>query len=1063
MELFLQQISASFLLNLPENWADWCLFCLWAIALVVLIYRFSQKLELVKKNPLDWFFYILLTIICSSLFRIDLFPFHIQIFPSTSQAGSDFFLILFQAIPWIAAAVFEKRMLSITLALIGSLVFSGFFGHNIFFVLLILSVALLFNYFLYEKTGILAKFRQHPLVILGSVVVCVLPLFYLEHFTGSSTELAVRLDACFHDGWSYYLSRILELMIAGLVAEILVREKGEKGNQETPVISSTGKKKITLHLMGLFYLTLFILTILWNITRANALAQWKNEIEERMSSINVAVMSNFTSNAIRIDQLSKEILLNGNSAEIREQIKPLFQPIQNLDEFYLFDPQGALIFSYPYIQEEELIISNQEIRSFQNVLQGNSIQAAFSSNAPSNLLMSILYPVPEDDQTIKGVVIGRIDIQNNPAFLPLATVIQSYQSEGLQIAFVNTMLDARVAWMETASEESSNLDTATSLYSAMGLEGWGIEMSLNKQAFLADFFRDFLPYFLTTLACTVAIGGFYFTRWASLEKAIANLSSRFSSEDFGNTESERGESLPRIILDFLDILKNVFQKLDKRFQETQTFLDLWRSYDDQVAFHSLVEKALKIFADDDTLFVKVLVEKRLGDTIPEKYMLSFIENPDDFDYLDEQIIKIIEEQDQLVIGNTSRFHQLTRAIGKPFPQALIITKFPMDQERKAILEIAYRSTHEFSKDFMESFTQKVEIFYEQLAAIDKLQQWLLEKKILSKLFDSLNFPLFIFVNKELLYGNKAGSTFLKMDDSEEYTSIEKRVQENEIYNLMLKNVAQEKTVLTKEMPSGEKYEIDILNSDDPGIGQVSVLFLKDITREKKREEITRDFVTMLSHDLRSPITVMQGYSKMLPMVGELNATQQDYLDKIKNGLETITTLVEGILIEDRIENGMDLSCDEINISNMIQEIITQLESLANQKRVKINSSTIAPATTIQGDAVLLKQAFYNLIHNAVKFSEMDGSIEINSTENDDDIEIEITDSGPGIAAIDIPFIFEKYYHPKGSGNISEKQGGMGLYIAKFIIDAHRGNISVESELGKGAIFRINLPKINPTK
>jgi signal transduction histidine kinase len=131
--------------------------------------------------------------------------------------------------------------------------------------------------------------------------------------------------------------------------------------------------------------------------------------------------------------------------------------------------------------------------------------------------------------------------------------------------------------------------------------------------------------------------------------------------------------------------------------------------------------------------------------------------------------------------------------------------------------------------------------------------------------------------------------------------------------------------------------------------------------------------------------------------------------------------------------------------------------------VKINSSTIAPATTIQGDAVLLKQAFYNLIHNAVKFSEIDGSIEINSTENDDDIEIEITDSGPGIAAIDIPFIFEKYYHPKGSGNISEKQGGMGLYIAKFIIDAHRGNISVESELGKGAIFRINLPKINPTK
>jgi signal transduction histidine kinase len=1055
MEVFLQQISDSFILNLPGNWADWFIFCLWAGILLVLIYRYSQKVELIETNPLNWFLYFFFTVICSSLFRIDLFPFHIQIFPSSTQTGSEFFFILLQAIPWIAAAIFEKRMLSITLALISSMIFSGFFGHNIFFILLILSVAFVFNYFLSEKTGFLTKLKQHPVVILGLAIVCTFPLFYLERFTSSGIELPIRLDASLHDGWIFYLSRILELMAAGLVAELLVQKKGMTGNKEPPVKRLPEKKKIALHLMGLFYLALIILTILWNSTRVHAMNKWKNDLAGRISVIDTAIMSNFTSNAIRTDQLSKEILLSGNNAEIRDQIKPLFQPIQNLDAFYLFNTQGELVFSYPNVPEEELIISDEEIQIFQNTLQKNTIQAAFTSFDDSNLFMSMLYPVVGKDKTIQGIVIARVDVRNNPGFLPLSTLIQTYQSEGLQVVFVNTLINARVNWNDNLIVNPP----AASLYSAMGVEGWGIEMSLDKQAFLIDFFNDFLPYLITALVCTAAISGFYFLKWANLEKAIISLSSRFSADGSERNKPELTVFFPRIVLEFMEILKAIFKRMDKRFQETQALLDLWHSYDNQVLFHSLVEKALTAFTEEDTLFIEVLVEKEQGDQILEKFLLSLEKDNNDFSYLDEQINKIIEGQDQLVIGNTARFHQLIRAIGKSFPQALIITRFPIDSERKGILINAYRSVHEFSKDSITAFNQKAEAFYNQMAAIIHLQQWLMEKKILSTLFDDLNFPLFIFLNKELLFGNKAACTFLKMDNEEEHTSIEKRVHENEIYNIMLRNASQEKAVVTKEMPSGEKYEIDILNSTDQETGQISVLLLKDITREKKREEITHDFVNLLSHDLRSPITVIQGYSKMLPMVGELNATQQDYLEKIKNGLETITALVEGILTEERIENGIVISSNEIALPNMIQNILSQLESLANQKRVKIALAEITPGVIIQGDAVLLKQALYNIIHNAIRFSELDGSVEIKLIENEKDVALEIRDSGPGIAALDIPFIFEKYYHPKAGESSSEKTGGTGLYIAKFIISAHRGNIAVESELGKGAIFKVSLPKI----
>lgn len=1055
MEAFLQQISTNFFLNLPSTWVDWILLCLWISALVFLIHRFSQRFQLIEKNPLDWLSYTFLTILCSSLFRIDLFPFHVQVFPSNAYPGSEIFLILFQAIPWVATALFGKRMLSIFLAMTGSMIFSGFWGHNLFYVLLIVSAALLFNYFLSAKDGLFSQFNNHPLVLISLVVLCIFPLFYIERFASFSGEVPLRFDLCFHDGWIFYLSRAFELMIAGIIAEILAKRAGRMEKSSAPSKTPLGNRTIAVHFISFFYLTLVILTLLWNITRQHALNEWKSNIKERIGIVDTSVVSTFTANAIRIDQLSKEGLIHGNSNDIREQIKPLFQPVQNLDAFYLFDRQGELVFSYPYVAEKGLEISDIEVHAFQDVLEKATIQAAFSSYA-SDVHMSILYPITGEDKTIQRVVIARVNLQSNPVFLPLATLMQSYQQDGLQVAFINTQLNAKTAWSDPVQNDLE--ETATLLYAGMGLEGWGIEMSLTKKAFLIDFFYTFLPYLTTMLVCVAAVSGLYFLRWERMEKALINLTARFSGENAASDQPERNMAFPRSVLVFLEVLKTVFKKMDRRHQETQTLLDLWNNYDSHTEFQSIVRRILSSFAEDDSLFVEILLEEKEGELLSEKYVLSLEKDTEDFSYLDEQIQAVSQEQNQLVIGNTTRFHQLVRALGKPFPQALIISKFPIDSERTGIFVHAFRSFHEFSKDEIDAFNKKAESFYNQIAAILRLQRWLIEKRIFSNLFDSLNFPLFLFINQELIYGNKAAHAFLKIDETEVHTHIEKRVQENEIYNVMLRNSSQERAIITKELPSGEKYEINILNSNDPTAGNISVLLLKDITREKKRQELTHDFVGMLSHDLRSPITVLQGYSKMLPMVGELNPTQQDYLEKIKGGLETMLALVEGILTEDRIEKGVVISPAEIDLGAVIQEVIAQFESLANQKRVKISVQGATSGVFIKGDAILLKQAFYNVIHNAIKFSGLDGSVEVKLLENDENVVLEVRDSGPGIAALDIPFIFEKYYYPKTGDLTAEKTGGSGLYITKFIIDAHRGSINVDSELGKSTAIRIILPK-----
>ncbi len=1055
MDIFLQQISDSFFLNLPQSWVDWLLLCLWITVLSFFIHRFSKEIKLVETNPMDWLFYIFLSLICSSLFRIDLLPFHIQVFPSSMQVGNELFLIFFQAVPWIAAAVFEKRFLSIVLALLGSMVFSGFYEHTVFFILLMVSLAVFFNYLLSELNPLFLRFKSHPLVMLGLTIVCAFPLFYLEKYAGFESDLPLRLDLCFYGGWISYLSRILELLVGGLTAEILMQRKERSDKRKLSAERVPEEKKIVFHLVGLFYLLLVGMTVFWNISRAGALNEWKETITKRINLLDTTILSSFTSNAIRIDQLSSDVLLSGETLTIRDEIKPLFQPVQNIDQFYLFDSQGELLFSYPQIQEEELQISDQEIRSFQTAVQGNEIQAAFSSFDTNMIFMDVLYPINGKDAQVQAAVIARTNMVNNPTLLPLAALVQSYQEEGLEITFVNALLNARVDWQSTIV---LNDESAASVYAASGLEGWGIEMNIGKKAFLDEFASSQFPYLLTAFLSTLLISGFYYIKWVNLEKAILSLSTRFSSDGSENGKPQSAVFFPKVVLDFLDILKGIFKRLDKRQQNTQTLLELWQSYGNLELFHTTAKKALSAFEEEDTLFLEVMIRKNQDEQVSERFVLSTEKGFEDFSYLDEQIINVLEDQEQLVIGNTSRFHQLIRAIGKPFPQALVITKFSIDEDHTGIFIHAFRSIHEFSKENIAAINKNTASFFEQVSDLVKLQQWLTEKKILASLFEELNYPLFIFIDQKLWYGNKTASAFLKMDSGEGHTSVEKRVYENEIFNIMQRNSSREKAIVTKEMPTGEKYEIEILNSDDPGIGRVSVLLLKDQTREKKQEELTHDFITMLSHDLRSPITILEGYSKMIPMVGKLNPTQQDYLEKIRGGLDTITSLVEGILTEDRIEKGSIINTTEIPLAGMIRDIVTQLDSLANQKRVKVSLVEMNPDLAVQGDAVLLKQAFYNIVHNAIKFSELDGEVEINLNESEKDITLEVQNSGPGIASLDIPFIFEKYYHPKAGEQGNGKMGGIGLYIAKFIVNAHKGNISVESELGKGATFYITLPK-----
>lgn len=249
----------------------------------------------------------------------------------------------------------------------------------------------------------------------------------------------------------------------------------------------------------------------------------------------------------------------------------------------------------------------------------------------------------------------------------------------------------------------------------------------------------------------------------------------------------------------------------------------------------------------------------------------------------------------------------------------------------------------------------------------------------------------------------------------------------------------------------------IVAGDEQPIGRVAVL--RDITHLKELGELKDEFVNTVSHDLRAPLTYMRGYVTMTTMVGELDAKQQEYLDKITTGIDQMTELIDDLLDLGRIDAGIGIRRQTVALSDVVGEVVTAMRSQAAEVDVKLNFDAKS-SREIQVDAHLLKHAISNYIENAIKYARGVGDIHVRVEEKDGHMIVYVVDSGIGIAPADQAQLFDKFYRVKRRDTIDIKGTGLGLAIVKSIAEWHGGYVGVNSQLGKGAVFYIAIPIIS---
>lgn len=225
-------------------------------------------------------------------------------------------------------------------------------------------------------------------------------------------------------------------------------------------------------------------------------------------------------------------------------------------------------------------------------------------------------------------------------------------------------------------------------------------------------------------------------------------------------------------------------------------------------------------------------------------------------------------------------------------------------------------------------------------------------------------------------------------------------------------------------------------------------------------QLKSEFLATMSHELRTPLNAIIGFSQILMRHPEgSNARRHDMLSRILASGQHLLELINDILDFSKIEAGrLDLRLEAINLAELVATTVESLQSLAEQKQIELKVEMALSAPEVVNDAHRLRQVITNLLSNAIKFTEA-GHVGIRVKElTPDTLEIAVEDTGMGIAAENLPHIFDAFHQVDQSVSRKHQGTGLGLSITSLLLDMMQGNISVDSQPGRGSCFRVEFPR-----
>lgn len=270
--------------------------------------------------------------------------------------------------------------------------------------------------------------------------------------------------------------------------------------------------------------------------------------------------------------------------------------------------------------------------------------------------------------------------------------------------------------------------------------------------------------------------------------------------------------------------------------------------------------------------------------------------------------------------------------------------------------------------------------------------------------------------------------------------------------------------------------------DDNKQTRGAVAVFRDVSQEREKEERAAEFISTASHEMRTPVAAIEGYLSLAlnDKVSTIDQRARGYLDKAHSSTQHLGQLFQDLLTSAKAEDGrLTNHPSVVEMGGFLEQLAQDLRFAAEKKNLPVEfvvgshvsvtsnpnaavGRTIRPLYYAHIDPDRVREVVTNLFDNSVKYTAQ-GKISIGLTGNETVVQIYIKDTGPGIAAEDVPHLFQKFYRVDNSATRTIGGTGLGLFICRKIIELYNGKIWVESELGKGSTFYINLPRLSTSQ